>query len=96
MGSETGLLLTCDRCGDQVFLRKTGQTVTDGGYTRRDDFEAAPEWKYYSDVRRITMCPRCSQQYKDLFERFMKEVEYEPLVRCPGAEGEELSAPAKV
>ena len=24
-----------------------------------------------------------------------KEVEYEPLVRCPGAEGEELPAPAE-
>lgn len=72
MASKLGKLLTCDRCGKTVFLECTGEGETDGGYTRWNKFEAAPNgWKCHAEVGNL--CPECNSSYKDLIKSFMNK-----------------------
>lgn len=68
MAEMTGKLVTCDRCGDQVFLRATGEGERDGGFTRWNKFEPFPEgWDHVyvpaperaSRTKCVCVCPRC-------------------------------------
>lgn len=74
MSSINGRLTICDRCGETIFSKCTGEGDTDGGYTRWNEFEPLPEgWEFHHKIG--TMCPKCSDQYKILLDDFMKKVD---------------------
>lgn len=73
MGEVKGKLVTCDRCGKTVFLRTTGDGEMDGGFTRWNEFEPFPiGWDMRNDIG--TLCPKCSEGYKNLLKSFMERV----------------------
>lgn len=68
MIEQCGKLITCDRCGKNLFLKRIGETY--GGYTRWNKFEDPPDgWKYYCDIGRL--CPECNEEYVSIVEEFM-------------------------
>ncbi|MBR5877911.1 MAG: hypothetical protein IKY91_00055 [Akkermansia sp.] len=72
MAEVKGKLCTCDRCGAQVFLRTTGDAVTDGGWTRWNQFEPYPKgWDQHTNVGRL--CPACNAKYKTILGDFMNQ-----------------------
>lgn len=79
MASKLGKLDECTRCGETIFLEKTGTGSADGGYTRWDNFEPLPkEWLNSSYG---TFCPVCAgifvQKMRDFFgmyEKLPKEI----------------------
>lgn len=76
MSEVKGLLKTCDRCGNQVFLKCTGDREADGGFTRWNEFEKAPDgWNNATDVG--TVCPRCWKEYVWLMDRYKGRLSYE-------------------
>lgn len=75
MASKKGLLKTCDRCGEQIFLKLKGTNYYDGGYTRTDDFEPEPEgwdWTIVKGKYR-TLCPKCSREWERIGAQFLGE-----------------------
>lgn len=73
MAEANGKLVSCDRCGTQIFLKCTGERERDGGFTRWNTFEPFPEgWEYHIEVGRL--CPACNEKYKALVNTFMTEV----------------------
>lgn len=71
MSEQCGKLITCDRCGKTLFLKYIGEGETDGGYTRWNKFEDAPDgWEYHCDIGRL--CPECNEEYVSVIERFMR------------------------
>ena len=73
MAEAKGKLVSCDRCGDTVFLKCTGEGETDGGYTRWNTFETFPDgWAYHHEVG--SLCPSCNAEYKRLIVDFKKKV----------------------
>jgi hypothetical protein len=73
MAEKKGKLVSCDRCGEEVFLKCTGESATDGGYTRWNKFEDLPHgWDWHSDTGRL--CPACNKMYIEMLEHFMKVV----------------------
>jgi hypothetical protein len=75
MAQINGRLTICDRCGEQVFSKYTGEGVTDGGYTRWDKFENLPDgWESHYDGIGM-LCPKCNEEYKKLIENFNKSVD---------------------
>ena len=69
MSRTNGCLLTCDRCGKQTFLKSTGEGEMDGGYTRWNKFEPAPEGWGSNSGRNL--CPECYEKWKELEKEFM-------------------------
>ena len=70
MSEQCGKLITCDRCGKNVFLKCIGEGETDGGYTKWNKFEENPNgWKYYYNTG--LLCPECNEEYVDIVEEFM-------------------------
>ena len=75
MSKQKGLLVTCHRCGESVFLKYKGTGYFDGGYTKTDDFEEKPEgWTCklpdeagngYADL-----CPKCTEVFMKLLYDF--------------------------
>lgn len=68
MSEVKGMLKTYDRCGESIFLKTIGDRETDGGFTRWNKFEDAPEgWVYHSEpgTYAVTLCP---MWYKNLAE----------------------------
>lgn len=85
MASVNGKLVICDRCGEQVFLKCTGEGETDGGYTRWNNFEAPPEgWgsveiPRYDSARTdyIRTCPKCTHLWRTVLnEHFLRGTLY--------------------
>lgn len=73
MSSQKGMLLTCDRCGEWVFLAHTGKKDADGGYTVWDTFEKEPDgWDRVNGIG--TVCPMCHKEYKDMLEKYRNNV----------------------
>lgn len=73
MSKAKGLMRTCDRCGKWVFLKRTGEGVVDGGYTRWDEFEPAPDgWENIKGVGDV--CDECKMEYEDMLERYKKRL----------------------
>lgn len=71
MSEVCGKLVTCDRCGETVFLKVTGEKVADGGFTRWNTFEAFPEgWEWHHEPGRL--CPKCNEEYKKLLKDFLE------------------------
>lgn len=58
MAELKGMLKTCDRCGESVFLKVIGVKEMDGGFTKWSNFEDAPEgWIWHYDMRKL-LCPK--------------------------------------
>lgn len=73
MASKKGCLLTCDRCGKNVFLALLGKDYYDGGYSSSDKFEKYPEgWKYLSIGTYTTLCPECYAEWERILKAFME------------------------
>lgn len=66
----------------------------DGGFTRWNKFEEAPEgWAWRYDISSL-LCPRCSEEYKNLLKWFMErnsiyKAVKEEIDRSLGDENEE-------
>lgn len=71
MSRANGRMLTCNRCGEWIFLKCTGEGEADGGYTRWNNFEPAPRWGYIDKVGDV--CPRCMEDYADMLECFKRK-----------------------
>lgn len=67
MSKVKGELLTCDRCGETIFLKYLGKGDADGGYTTWDKYENAEGWGY--EVR-YNLCPKCMEEYKEMINDF--------------------------
>lgn len=86
MASVNGQLTTCDRCGTQIFRRKTGEGEADGGWTRWDNFAPYPEgWRKVEipvknkkfPTQNIRVCPKCSALWdKILEEQYLNTADY--------------------
>jgi len=74
MSEQVGKMLECDRCSKTVFLLRTGEFIGDGGRTRTDTYEPAPDG-WLNETRPGDLCPACAKEYVDLIEEFMLEVE---------------------
>lgn len=84
MAEKVGKMLICDRCGKTVFLECTGEGETDGGYTRWNKFEAAPDgWSYHLDIGRL--CPDCNALYEDLIKSFISKKDISITETCKTA-----------
>lgn len=69
MAEINGKLIICDRCGTTAFCKCAGEGERDGGYTRWNKFEPAPEgWDWHSETGRL--CPCCNLEYTKLIEHF--------------------------
>jgi ribosomal protein S27AE len=69
MSTQTGKLVTCDRCGATVFLKRTGEGEADGGYTKWDKFDKLPEgWGY---EKHKDLCPACNAVFEAFINAFM-------------------------
>lgn len=68
-----GKMITCDRCGQTVFCKTTGEGERDGGYTRWNTFEEAEGWTYEYKIG--DLCPQCTEEYKKLIEEFKRKQE---------------------
>lgn len=74
MAERKGKLVTCDRCGETVFLECTGEGELDGGFTRWNKFEDMPNgWEKHFPMGML--CPKCNGEYKHLINSFMGTVE---------------------
>lgn len=72
MSEQIGKLLSCDRCGETIFLKWEGMSEFDGGYSKIQHFEKTPEG--WGSVRDLGMlCPECRTEYENLVEKFMRE-----------------------
>lgn len=76
MAETKGMLKTCDRCGETIFLKVLGGREMDAGITRWDEFEPFPiGWDMRNDIG--TLCSKCSEGYKNLLKSFMERVKEE-------------------
>ena len=65
---KRGLLVTCDRCGESIFLEYKDTAAFDGGYTKVDKFEKRPDrWTNHEGK---TLCPSCTNAYEEMMEDF--------------------------
>lgn len=71
MSEVNGKLQTCDRCGETIFLKTIGNGEADGGFTRWNKFEDAPEgWEWRYDINKL-LCPKCNETYKSVLNNFI-------------------------
>lgn len=69
MSEILGKLITCNRCENTHFQRRTGSKDLDGGWTHLDTYEKLPEdWLYESEFGHL--CPSCSRMFKILMTDF--------------------------
>lgn len=77
MAEIKGKLLTCDRCGEQIFLKHIKTDALDGGFTKREIYEETPEGWYSRNVSKdfvgkyAFLCPECNRQCGKLLTDFM-------------------------
>ena len=91
MAETNGKIVTCDRCGAEIFLKCTGEGETDGGYTRWNEFEKLPDgwdlvavpnsvgWTGYGNAYNmyLQVCPECHKLWDEIvIERFLKGTPY--------------------
>ena len=70
MGSQRGKLITCDRCGESIFLKELNMTFE---YEKQpDDWKTVGfgNWNIVPNAFTYSLCPRCSElfeKYRDMF-----------------------------
>lgn len=78
---ENGILLTCDRCGQTIFLKRLCTESADGGYTNLDKYEDRPEgWctvdkSMSSAIKSTHLCPDCSKKLANILDQFWSNAE---------------------
>lgn len=75
MTAIEGKLLTCDCCGETIFLKYIGDGETDGGYTRWRKYEKADGWDSLriGDYNLANICPKCLKEMQDAVRRIADE-----------------------
>lgn len=73
--TEYGRRLVCDRCGREEFLKKLGEKLTDGGFTKCDEYEKYPE--DWDKVHGKDLCPVCNDKYTRMIERFYSDLDWD-------------------
>lgn len=86
MAEANGKLVTCDRCGKQIFLKTIGYEERDGGFTRWNKFEPFPDgWEMVGiptstdckKHRHIRVCPDCFEIWLTILnDHFIKATVY--------------------
>lgn len=68
MAEVEGKLLTCDLCGETVFLKYVETKQYDGGFTRIRKYEDIPDgwgsW-HVGDIIHSFLCPDCNQRMQE-------------------------------
>lgn len=67
--TENGQQCICDVCGKEIFRKCIGEGVSDGGYTRWNEFEAFPDGQD-SHFGVGLLCPNCNEEYSAMIENF--------------------------
>lgn len=77
MSEHCGKKIRCDRCGEEIFLKYTGEKEFDGGWTKVQYFESLPNnWRYIPVAKsngktvNVHLCPECVALYNSLFSNF--------------------------
>ena len=71
MSRTEGKLLTCDRCGEQLFLKKVEENYLDGGIISAPMYEPkADGWKCRNGK---DLCPACETYYNEVMDQFWNE-----------------------
>lgn len=74
MSEQIGKQLTCDRCGETIFLPWEGTQEFDVGYSKVQHFAKKPEgWTRVGDVG--DLCPACSELYRSVIQAFKTSTE---------------------
>lgn len=73
-GAEIGMRVTCNCCGEQIFLKQTGYNSVDAAIKHRnsfyDTFEPMPqEWKIKHDLGGW-VCGNCIEKYEQIIKKF--------------------------
>lgn len=69
MGSEIGRLITCDRCGNTIFL-KVIDSHAEWDETPRTIYEPMPDtWLYETPIGYL--CDRCAEDFRYWITEFM-------------------------
>lgn len=77
MAEQQGKLLTCDRCGKQIFLKHLKREDLNGGFDHREVYEETPEGWYSRNVGKdfvskyALLCPECNRLCGELLTGFM-------------------------
>lgn len=70
MAEIKGRMTICDRCGETVFSKCTGEGELDGGFTRWNKFEDKPNgWDYHCETGQL--CPKCNEEYGNMIKKFL-------------------------
>lgn len=78
---EKGILLTCDRCGKNVFLKHLNTETSDGGYTKQDRYEERPDGWCAVDktlsraIKSNHLCSDCSKKLANILDQFWNNVQ---------------------
>lgn len=74
---QYGKLVTCDRCGAEVFLKSIGLTYK-GGTEMREYQELPEDWDGYSDSPGGRhLCPSCKFKYDVMMDRFNNDLDWD-------------------
>lgn len=77
MSRENGRVVRCERCGESVFLKCTGEGERDGGFTRWNTFEPLPKgWGLY---KWYDLCPTCNAVWDKIQRDFELTFLYPPV-----------------
>ena len=76
MSDIKGKLITCNRCGETVFVKLIGKDYFDGGYSSRDKFEEPPEgWQTWICIEQYTcLCPECYKEWQEVRKKFFAKL----------------------
>lgn len=69
MSKQNGQLTICDRCGEEIFRKCTGEEERDGGFTRWNTFEPKP--RGWSNHKGFDLCPGCATAWNKLETEFL-------------------------
>lgn len=72
MAKEQGMLMTCDRCGFQEFVKKIADEEMDGGYSQYTKFK--PPQKPWGSINMSTEASEtCGRDFRDLCPKCLRE-----------------------
>lgn len=76
MSEVEGKVLTCDVCGESVFLKYVMERKADGGYTSWREYEKPPAGWNTSDARTVRhTCPACSKHINAAIEAAIQSIQ---------------------
>lgn len=77
MSEIEGKLLTCDLCGETVFLKYVETKDYDGGFTKARVYEDRPDgWQTWivTNVIHNTLCPSCNKRMQEALLACVNEI----------------------